>query len=215
MLSSLIRLDGEFRSFSRTLGEAYRATNPHPIAVSGLAGGALSAFLIESVRDAREVVGGPVLVLVRDEGERERVTRILLSGGLRAVGYKRRELVFHNIRASHEVDRERLSVLSQLLSGECDAVVATPAAAATFTMPRERLRSLSLSVRLGDEIAPEKMARQLVSLGFAPVDTVDGVGQFSRRGDILDFGGGDEKTPTRVEFFGDEIDRISDRKSVV
>ena len=208
-LSSLIRLDGEFRGFSATLGEAYRQRNPHPIAVSGLAGGALSAFLAESVREARAVSERPVLVLVRDEGERERVSRILSSSGLRTLGYKRRELVFHNIRASHDVDRERLSVLSALLSGECDAVVATPAAAAGYTMPRESLEALSFSARLGDEIPPEKMAKKLVSLGFAAVDTVDGVGQFSRRGGILDFWDADGKEPTRVEFFGDEIDRIS------
>ena len=208
-LSSLIRLDGEFSAFVKTLGEAYRAKNPHPIAVSGLAGGALSAFLSESVREAREISGAPVLVFVRDEGERERVVRLLLSSGIKAVGYKRRELVFHNIRASHDVDRERLSVLSEVLTGECDAVVTTPAAAATFTMPRERLRETSLGASLGEVIAPEDMAKALVSLGFAAVDTVDGVGQFSRRGGILDFWDGDSKEPTRVEFFGDEIDRIS------
>ena len=208
-LSSLIRLDGEFSAFVKALGETYRAKNPHPIAVSGLAGGALSAFLTESVKEARELSGGPVLVFVRDEGERERVVRLLLSSGLRAVGYKRRELVFHNIRASHDVDRERLSVLSAVLRGDCDAVVTTPAAAATYTMPRARLRELAVSAALGDTVAPEEMAKTLVSLGFAAVDTVDGVGQFSRRGDILDFWDGDSKEPTRVEFFGDEIDRIS------
>ncbi len=208
-LSSLIRLDGEFRGFVRTLGEAYRAINPHPIAVSGLAGGALPAFLAESVREARAVSDGPVCIIVRDEGERERVTRLLLSSGLRALGYKRRELVFHNVRASHDVDRERLSVLSRILRGECDAVVTTPAAAATYTMPKEMLAELSFGAKLGDVIAPEDMARRLVALGFAAVDIVDGAGQFSRRGGILDFWDGNQKEPTRVEFFGDEIDRIS------
>ncbi len=208
-LSSLIRLDGEYKSFLKTLAEAYSASEPLPVAVNGLSGGAAAAFLVESVREARAASGKPVLVTVRDEGERERVTGLLSAAGVRALGYKRRDLVFHNVRASHDVDRERLSVLSALAKGECDAVVSTPSAAATYTLPYELLASLSLSGRLCDILSPEELAKRLLSLGFAPVDTVDGVGQFSRRGGILDFWGGDTDEPTRVEFFGDEIDRIS------
>jgi transcription-repair coupling factor (superfamily II helicase) len=46
-------------------------------------------------------------------------------------------------------------------------------------------------------------------MGYAQVTTVEGRGQFSRRGGILDFFGGDDESPVRVEFFGDEVDRLS------
>ena len=95
------------------------------------------------------------------------------------------------------------------MSGECDAVVATPSAASLYTMPEELLLSLSLNLKIGDIISPEELCTRLSSLGYLALDAVDGRGQFSRRGGIVDFFGGETEYPVRIEFFGDEIDRIA------
>ncbi|MBQ8414604.1 MAG: transcription-repair coupling factor [Clostridia bacterium] len=208
-ITSLIRSDGEFQSFLSCLKLTYNADDCLPIAVNGLSGGAEAAFLAEAVRDAINISDSPILILVKNENERIRVTDALRSVGLNAVGFKKRELVFRNIRASHDVDRERLSVLSLILSGNVDAVVSTPSAAATYTLPSEELERLSIYIKAGDFISPEELADRLVALGFARVENVESQGQFSRRGGILDFFGGESESPVRIEFFGDEIDRLS------
>jgi transcription-repair coupling factor (superfamily II helicase) len=151
----------------------------------------------------------PTLILVPNETERIKVTDALCHSGINALGYKKRDLVLHNIRASHDVDRERLLVLSKLLSGETDAVVATPTAALGLTMPPEMLEENSLRLTVGDIISPEELSDRLVAMGYARVDSVESRGQFSRRGGILDFFGGETEEPVRVEFFGDEVDRMS------
>ncbi len=207
-LTGLIRADREYRNFVLSLGETFRKDDSLPIAVNGLSGGAEDAFLVESVVEARKLSPSPVLVLVGSETERERVIALLLTAGISAVGYKKRDLVFHNIRASHDVDRERLSVLHKVLTGECDAVVATPSAASLYTIPPSRLRSLSVSGKVGDVLSPETLVERLVALDYKNVDIVDGKGQFSKRGGIVDFFGGESEYPVRVEFFGDEIDRL-------
>ena len=207
-VTSLIRADREYRNFVLSLGEAFRKDGSHPIAVNGLSGGAEDAFLVESVIEAKKLTDAPLLVLVGSDVEREKVLALLTSAGISAVGYKKRDLVFHNIRASHDVDRERLSVLHLVKSGGCDAVVATPSAASLYTIPPERLESLSISGAVGDTLPPELLSERLSALGFKCVDTVDGRGQFSRRGGIIDFFGGESEYPVRVEFFGDEIDRL-------
>ena len=189
--------------------DAYSSPESLPIAVNGLTGGAESAFLAEAVREARELSGAPVLLLVESEGERGRLTDYLSAAGLNAAGYKKRDLVFHNIRASHDVDRERLSVLSLVMSGEVDVVVSTPSAASALTLSPLMLTELSREVRVGDVFAPEELSEALVTLGFARVETVESRGQFSRRGGIVDFFGGESEEPVRIEFFGDEIDRMS------
>ena len=207
-ITGLIRQDGEFCAYLSRLKELLSTKEePLPIAVNGLSGGAVGAFLSESVRAICVELARPVLCLVGDEAERERVTDMLCRAGIRAVGYKLREPVYYNITASHDVDRERLSVLSELLSGGCECVVATVAAASSVTMPREVLKKLSLFVRLGDEIAPEELCTRLASLGFCHTDAVEGRGQFSHRGGIVDLWGEDSDMPVRIEFFGDEIDR--------
>ena len=208
-ITRLIRCDSEFSAFLDCLGSAFGSDEQLPIAVNGLTGGAESAFIAEAVREARGISSSPVLVIVETEAERQRVTDLLSSAGVKAVGYKKRDLVFYNIRASHDVDRERLSVLSMLMKGDCDAVVSTASAACSFTIPKSELARLSLHIRIGDLLPPEELSELLVTLGFARVDTVESRGQFSRRGGIVDFFGGESESPVRIEFFGDEIDRMS------
>ncbi len=208
-ITSLIRSDSEFSSFLSCMREAYLADEVLPIAVNGLTGGAESAFVAETVREAVSVSDSPVLILVESEAERVRVVEHLRLCGINAVGYKKRDLVFHNIRASHDVDRERLSVLSQVLSGDVDAVVSTPSAAAGLTIPADLLSAMSVNIKVGDLLPPQELSDRLVALGFARVDCVESRGQFSRRGGIVDFFGGESESPIRIEFFGDEIDRMS------
>ena len=175
-ITSLIRADSEFSGFVACLSDAYGSTEGLPIAVNGLTGGAEAAFLAEAVREAREISKRPVLVLTESEGEREKAVKLLSNAGMRALSYKKRDLVFHNIRASHDVDRERLSVLSALIEGDCDVVVSTPSAAAVSTMPRKMLAKMTAILHVGDVIAPEELTERLAYVGFARVDTVESKG---------------------------------------
>ena len=209
-LSNLIRSDREFREYLLTLRDTAKATEKLPIAANGLQGGARDIFLIESVREALSLSAEPVLVLVPSDTEREAVVALLTEAGMSPLSYKSRDLVFYNIKASHDVDRERLSVLSAVLSGEAEIIVTTPEALLLNTMPRAVLEENSLSVALGDIHSPDALAKKLTSLGFSKTDIVDGKGQFSKRGDILDFWGGESESPVRIEFFGDEVDRLTD-----
>ena len=206
---SLIRRDKEFIHSVEAVREQLSANNPLPIAVNGLQGGATSAFLIESVREARRLSGVPVLILVRDDTAAIKVTSSLSDAGICALRYKSREPVFHNISASADVDRERLSVLLSVMRTECDAVVSTLTAALSYTMPRTVLNEGSLSLGVGDEASFSELEAKLSSLGFSRVETVESAGQFAVRGGILDILTSSENSPTRIEFFGDEVDRIS------
>ena len=207
-LSSLIRLDREFSASLETLREQLTCKNPYPMIVNGLTAGASDAYLAQAVRDVKIFSHAPALIIVPTDSEREKRAAALVSAGLRALEYKSRDFVFHNISASHDTERERLSVLSSLMRGECDAVVTTPSAALSATVPEELLMTLTLSVDCGDEIRPEDLTERLITLGFMRVDTVESAGQFSRRGGIIDVWSEAESNPVRIEFFGDEIDRM-------
>ena len=206
---SLIRRDKEFFHSVEAIGEALRVNNPLPIAINGLQGGATLAFLVESAREAKRLSGAPVLILVRDDAARIKIASVLASAGINALEFKSREPVFHNISASADIDRERLSVLLKVMRGGCDAVVSTLSAALSYTMPCERLEALSLSISVGDEFSLSELEEKLASLSFARVEAVEAPGQFAVRGGILDIWTGAEAEPVRVEFFGDEVDRIS------
>ena len=207
-ITSLIKLDPEFDASLDAIRAEYRKEDPLPIVINGLSGGAPYAYIAEAVPVLAREFGVPVLIIVGRDTESEKIADICRNSGMRTAVYKRRELVFHNITASHDVERERLSVLVSLLSGELDAIVTTPDAAISTTVPQNLLASLVMTLKPGVEISPALLCERLSILGYVSCDTVESAGQFARRGGIVDFYLDADSDPVRVEFFGDEIDRI-------
>ena len=207
-ITGAVTLDREFLQAAITLGEQLLAPRPLPMAVNGLSGGAQDAFVAELTRTAVSLADRPALILVSDEKEGTHLASLLTAAGVGAAFYPARDLVFYNISASHDVERERLSVLSRLAAGERLAVITTPYAALQYTMPHETLASLTLTLSAGDTVEPDALCATLSRLGFARAETVEGIGQFARRGGILDFFPATSVYPIRMEFFGDEIDRM-------
>ena len=210
ILSGIIGRDKEFADFlTAAKGALLSDEPPMPIVVNGLSGGAELLFLAEAVTEAKRQSGECVLLLAESDAARDRVLSSLVELGVRALAYKERDFVFYNIGASHDSERERLSVLSAVLLGKVDCIVTTPPALLAATMPPSELGASSLHIVLGDEISPEMVRERLMRLGFAYVEAVDGKGQYSYRGGIIDLWGAEDENPVRIEFFGDEVDRIS------
>ncbi len=205
---NIISSDGEYTGFEKCLLDTLGANKMLPIAVNGLTGGALSAFILNTVHSLKERSGKRALILTPDTKLQERLSGLLSKHGLEALRYKPRDLVFNNIGASHDIERERLLVLSRLSSGRCDAVVTSPSAALGYTVPRAVLERRSLTLAPGDIISPEELCARLASMGFSYTETVEAAGQFSRRGGIVDLFDSSSEYPVRIEFFGDEVDRM-------
>ncbi len=208
-ISSLIRQDREFSASISAMAESYRAESPLPIAINGLSEGARDAYIAAAAAEAWRISSAPTVLLVGSDEEGRRLTALLAGEGVRARYFPDRELVFSNISASHDIERERLSVLYDAAKGNCECVVATPSAAILHTIPRDRLLALSACFELGDEVPIGEIALKLSELGYSLADAVEGRGQYSRRGGIIDLWPSDAQTPVRIELFGDEIDRIA------
>jgi transcription-repair coupling factor (superfamily II helicase) len=111
--------------------------------------------------------------------------------------------------------RDRLlaltSLASQQIPGEDKPAIApiivVPARAAmTRTLPRRDFLKVTSAIKPGMITQPNELVREWVSLGYENVNTVIAPGQFARRGGILDIWPPATPQPTRIEFFGDEID---------
>ena len=149
---------------------------------------------------------GTGIVLCQDEKSAYAMNSYLSSFGLETAVFPARDYNFHNISAtSHEWEYERLKVLRRVLSSELDAVVAVPDAAFGILPEPEKIKD-GLVLEIGKSISIEKVLETLEMYGYSFCDTVEGPGQYSRRGDILDVFVPDFENPVRFEFFGDEID---------
>lgn len=71
-----------------------------------------------------------------------------------------------------------------------------------------KLSSVSLSLRRGEEIKIDELRSFLSANGFEKVDFVSSPGQYALRGGIADIFSFSENKPYRIDFFGDEIDKI-------
>lgn len=110
---------------------------------------------------------------------------------------------------SREYEQKRLGVLGNILGGNLNYVLCCAEAASQFTIPPKELSERTARLKVGTEISIQNVINSLIKAGYARAEQVDGVGQFSVRGGIIDFYPADMTEPLRVEFWGDEIDSMS------
>ena len=65
-------------------------------------------------------------------------------------------------------------------------------------------------MRSGAQLSPETLVRILSSSGYVRAEQVEGSGQYSLRGGILDVFMPSHPNPYRIEFWGDEVDTVSE-----
>ncbi len=109
---------------------------------------------------------------------------------------------------NEEVERLRHSATMSLLTRRDVIVVATVSAIYGLGTPQEYLER-SVRVAVGEEIERDKLLRRLVDVQYARNDIAFNRGTFRVRGDTLEIIPAYEELAIRIEFFGDEIERLS------
>lgn len=107
-----------------------------------------------------------------------------------------------------EIDKLRNSATSSLGEREDVIVVASVSCIYGLGAPEEYFR-LAISLRPGDEVGRDALLRRLVEIQYQRNDTDFHRTCFRVRGDVVEiFPASNSEVAVRVEFFGDEIDRI-------
>ncbi len=120
---------------------------------------------------------------------------------------KRYIISFDYIAESKDVLQERISNLNDIVSGNAPIIITTIEAVMQKMITKNSLYKNLITIKVGDEIDLEKIKTSLISLGYERYDMVEGKGQFSIRGGIVDIATS-TKTGIRIELWGDEIDSI-------
>lgn len=120
-----------------------------------------------------------------------------------------KELIFHRVDArSNDIRQKRLEVIGELLGGTPRILCASVEAVLTKLTSPDRYRSMCRELAVGSSYDLDELARYFLQAGYERIDMVEGKGQFSIRGGIIDFYPPSEENPIRIEFFDDEIDSI-------
>lgn len=199
-LESLLDLWTTYAPFQELLDrlDAGQATQ-----VSGLSG-SLPAYMTAAVT---RQINRPTLIITPGFQEARRLEVELLSYREKAPVYllPPRPHIVGDVKAeSTEWQQRRLKAL-EVAKTDPGAILIVPAEAA-----RQRLAAIprvATRVKPGDRLAPERLARTLVDLGYGRDPEVVDEGRFAWRGAIMDLylpGG----PAIRMEWFDDEVDSV-------
>ena len=177
-----------------------------PARISGLPASA-RALLAASMHAQLDA---PVLAVCPDEAAAELFQKDLSALlGQDVPLLTARDYTFYTVESvSRQTEQKRLSALYALAAGTAPAVVCTVSGLLQRAMPKEKLLQAAFEIRDGSSLPPEDAEDALLRCGYLRTAQVEGPGQFSRRGGILDFFSPAYPQPVRVEFWGDDVDSM-------
>ena len=123
--------------------------------------------------------------------------------------YPAKDLLFYSADIhGNLMARQRIAVLRRLMEDREGVVVTTMDGLMDHLLPLKYLREQSITVESGQVIDLDSWKERLVAMGYERMAQVDGMGQFSIRGGIVDIFPLTEEVPVRIELWDDEVDSI-------
>ena len=192
----------------RTLCESFLSQKA-PVHVYGITGSQKSHLIYSLSAAAR----GKTLVVAQDEIQAGRIMEDLsffFCGEKKSSSllyFPAKEYIFYDVYAANRnSEYKRLNVLASM--EENSVVVTTMKALMQYTVPKKIFEENLFEFSSGDIVDPDGLCEKLGNMGYKRVFTVEGIGQYSRRGSIIDIFCPTSEKPVRVELFDDEIDSI-------
>ena len=146
-----------------------------------------------------------LLVITADSAMAEMAIEDLQTFGCGAALFPARE---SSLGAEADVLRGRHHALTLLAREGFGGTIVAPLVALIQPVPAHGDSAAVLELRAGARLDPEDLARRLLAAGMERVPAISEPGEFSRRGDVLDFYAPAMGEPLRCEFFGDELESV-------
>lgn len=200
MFTSAIKATSEYK---RLLGALQKGGGA--VALFGLPPAARAQVLAALCEDT----GRPALAITAGEAEATRFAEDANTFGIKAGVCPPRDFVLRNIEGQNrEYEYRRLEVLGNLVGGRIKLVAAPVEAVLQHTLPKQDFMAGTLTIKPGMQLKQSELVNTLFAAGYFRRGQVDGPGQFSVRGGIVDIYAPDMPTPARLEYWGDEVDSI-------
>ena len=178
--------------------------NTTPISILGLVDVAKTQF----VSALLEQTNKKICIITYNEIQAKNLLKNLNYFNKKVVYFPKKEVVTYDYDVeSKDLIYERMDALNKIYTNEAQIIVTTIEACMQEMIAKKDLFSNIISFEFDKNYNFEEIKQKLVNLGYERVDLIEGKGQFSIRGDILDIAITENKG-VRIEFWGDEIDSI-------
>ena len=181
--------------------------------LAGLSAAASSTLIPSLLRGSPS---GKIVLLTPGEKEAEQfrrdlafTTRALLGDSARVLSFPSLEADPYQEMEPHlQVACDRVEALRALRS-DGQAIVVAPIRALVYPLaPPGRFDASRLDLVEGQPLQPDELSQFLITSGYVRVDLVSTLGEFSRRGGIIDLFPPGNGGPIRVEFWDVEIESL-------
>ena len=174
-----------------------------PISISGLT----SVGMTELVSAINGYNKKPILLLTYNEIQAKKIVQNLEAfEGEKVVFFPKKEVVTYDyVAESKDLPYERIETLNKIKEKKNLIVVTTIEALMQKLPSKKALYKNILEFKVGDIHNLEDIKKSLVNMGYSRCDLIEGRGQFSVRGGIVDISA-DDKIGIRIERWGDEVD---------
>ena len=196
---------GELGKSSKFMDLAKQIENKtSPIAISGLT----DMGMIQISAAINEFGKKPICIVTYNEIQAKKLYEDIKYFTDKVVFFQKKEVVTYDyVAESKDLPYERINALNEIKSKKNLIVITTIEALMQKIPTKKSLYQNELNFKIGDSYDIEEIKQKLVKLGYARCDLIEGKGQFSIRGGIVDVSL-NEKTGVRIEFWGDEVDSI-------
>ena len=175
-----------------------------PIAISGLT----DVGMAQMISATKEFCKRPICVITYNEIQAKRLLEDIKYFTDKVLYLPKKEIVTYDyVAESKDLPYERIETLNKIQEMRTGIVVTTIEAALQKMISKKALYKNILNFKVGEITNLENLKKKLTELGYVRCDLIEGRGQFSVRGGIVDISL-TEKEGVRIEFWGDEIDSI-------
>ena len=125
-----------------------------------------------------------------------------IDGKVEYLGYQ--DILFYHLDAKdRNEEAKKLKVLLKIANNQKLILVTSIEAILRKYMPKDVLLKNILTYKVGDVVDINKLSETLIKLGYERVSKIEGFGQFSIRGGIVDVFSLEYSDPIRMEMFDD------------
>ncbi len=202
IISELIKLP-KFQDYLQEIQEKHSPVT----SISGLS----DVGKVQYIYATKEAINRPICIVTYNEIQAKKLIEDLkyFAKEFETIYYfpKKEIATYDYVLESKDLLYSRIDVLNKLEQNKVKIVVTTIEAMMQKMIAKSTLYEHKLEMKVGKNYSLEEIKQTLIHLGYERSDLVEGKGQFSLRGDILDIALS-EKEGVRVEFWGEEIDSI-------
>ncbi|MGL5244771.1 MAG: CarD family transcriptional regulator, partial [Sarcina sp.] len=151
----------------------------------------------------------PIIIVTHNDMEARNLYEDLSFYNTDVYYFPTKEVVFYNIDAiSGDLRWARLKVIREMINSRKKIIVTSIEAFASIYTPLELYKKHTLEIKVGDTLELSSLSQKLIECGYERMEVVEGKGEFSLRGGIIDIYPPNSNLPFRIDLFGDEIDSI-------